>query len=42
MFELSDTFFGDLGLDKMTDIFWNKSVIVQPEHKTMVWYEKHT
>ena len=41
MFELSDKFFGDLGLDKMTGIFWNKSVIVQPPNKVMVWYEHH-
>ena len=38
MFDLSDKFFGDLGLDKMTQSFWDKSVIVKPADKQMVWY----
>jgi peptidyl-dipeptidase A len=36
MFELSDQFFGDLGLDKMTSTFWNKSVLSEPDNITMV------
>ncbi len=41
MFELSDQFFGDLGLDKMTSTFWNKSVLSEPDNITMVWYENN-
>jgi hypothetical protein len=37
MFELSDEFFSGLGLFKMTDKFWSKSVIVKPEGIDMVW-----
>ncbi len=41
MFELSDKFFEDLGLDKMTQTFWDKSVLFQPDNITMVWYENN-
>jgi hypothetical protein len=37
MFDLSDKFFEDLGLDKMTDIFWEKSVIEKIPGVDMVW-----
>lgn len=38
MFQLSDKFFGDMGLDKMTNTFWQKSVIVKPTDRKIVWY----
>jgi hypothetical protein len=31
MFRISDKFFTDLGLIKMPDEFWNKSMLVKPE-----------
>ena len=37
MFELSDKFFTDLGLDKMTDTFWEKSVLEKPKDRVIVW-----
>ncbi len=38
MFQLSDKFFGDLGLDRMTDIFWKKSILYKPkDNRAMVW-----
>ena len=39
MFELSDKFFTDLGLDKMTDTFWRKSVIEKPKDRPIVWLD---
>lgn len=39
MFELSDKFFGDLGLEKMSPTFWEKSMIEKPDDgRTVVWY----
>ena len=36
MFELSDKFYRELGLIGMPEEFWNKSMIVKPEHKKVV------
>ena len=37
MFELSEKFFVDLGLEKMTKKFWDNSVITKSKNKEMVW-----
>ena len=37
MFQLSDKFFADLGLEKMTQTFWDKSLIAKPSDRTVVW-----
>ncbi|RWS31612.1 hypothetical protein B4U80_04606 [Leptotrombidium deliense] len=36
MFEMAEEFFVSLGLDPMTDEFWNKSMFVKPENKEVV------
>jgi hypothetical protein len=36
MYELSEAFFMTLGFDKMTDTFWEKSMIEKPEDKDVV------
>ena len=39
MFELSEQFFVDLGFEKMTQKFWEKSVIEKhKDNRSMVWY----
>ena len=38
MFKLSEKFFVELGLDKMTDKFWKNSVFDKPKNIEMVWY----
>lgn len=36
MFEISEKFFADLGLDKMTETFWNLSMIERPSDRIVV------
>ncbi|KAH9396896.1 hypothetical protein TYRP_003196 [Tyrophagus putrescentiae] len=35
MFELSEKFFADLGMQKMTDTFWKKSILVKPTDRNL-------
>lgn len=36
MFKEADMFFTSLGMKKMTDTFWNKSIIVKPTDRNLV------
>jgi peptidyl-dipeptidase A len=33
MFQLAEEFFVSIGLEPMTDLFWNKSMIVRPDNR---------
>ena len=35
MYRLSETFFANLGMNKMTDTFWAKSILVKPTDRSM-------
>ncbi len=37
MFELSEKFFADLGMQNMTDTFWKKSILVKPTDRNLTW-----
>jgi len=39
MFELSEKFFHDLGMDNMTPIFWDKSILEKPADRNLTWYD---
>ena len=39
MFDTSETFFKGLGLEGMTNKFWDNSVFVKDESVNMTWYE---
>lgn len=38
MFNIADNFFQSLGMKKMTDQFWNNSILEKPKDIKMVWY----
>lgn len=37
MFQLSEKFFSGLGMQKMTDTFWKKSILVKNDKVNMTW-----
>ena len=37
LYELSEKFFHDLGMDNMTPTFWNKSILEKPTDRNMTW-----
>lgn len=37
MFELSETFFSDLGMQPMTKTFWERSIIKKPTDRNLTW-----